>query len=446
MKTAELIPLILLELSSGDKYGFELTKSIETKSNGKVVIKQPTLYTVLKKLEKSKFISSYWEDSEIGGKRHYYKLTENGRKQVSTLPSFSLLLSNISNDDDETEQQSIDSDKFLLTSNSNLNSSNPPSLEEIEKNEEDFKALEEARQKRIQQEKENANNYVSIMDLLVEDEKNKAGAGNRENANEKKSAEIKIEPKESVLPSDAVFSDTGIDNSTEVEINQQNTSILKDNSKNKEETFATNDNVSKFTQTNTNMLSDEYKSKLRDMKKDNSVENFLNTKNEYVANVEDEVKYVDYVNLKSDANYTYSKKLTKNMFYRILSSCAYLLVMLVICSIAVNKLNDSPLYYIFLITSILFILFTITLFLLNAEKFRLKHKNKPKNIDIKKNIIIATAIFITIFILCVIVSVTSKVENIFALSNFANLYAPLLISTTLYVDIFFSYLFLVKYL
>ena len=31
---------------------FELTKDIETKSNGRIVIKQPTLYTVLKKLEK----------------------------------------------------------------------------------------------------------------------------------------------------------------------------------------------------------------------------------------------------------------------------------------------------------------------------------------------------------------------------------------------------------
>lgn len=444
MKTAELIPLILLELSSGDKYGFELTKSIETKSNGKVVIKQPTLYTVLKKLEKSKFISSYWEDSEIGGKRHYYKLTENGRNQVSTLPPFSVLVANLSNEDDETESQLIENDKDQLSFDTY--STSKPSLEEIEKNEEDFKALEEARQKRIQQEKENANNYVSIMDLLVEDEKTKTTVEDSEKVNENESVETKIEPKESVLPTDEVFSDTNIDNATEMEINQQNTSILKDNNKNKEETFATNDNVSKFTQTNTTMLSDEYKSKLREVKKDNSVDNFLNTKNDYVANVEDEIKYVDYVNLKSDANYVYSKKLTKNMLYRILSSCAYLLVMLVICAIAVSRLNASPLYYIFLIASILFILFSITLFLLNAEKFRLKHKNSPLKIDIKKHIIIATAIFILIFILCVIVSVTSGVENIFALYNFANLYAPLLISTTLYIDILFSYLFLVKHL
>ena len=34
MKTADLIPLILHELSVCDKYGIELTKDIETKSNG----------------------------------------------------------------------------------------------------------------------------------------------------------------------------------------------------------------------------------------------------------------------------------------------------------------------------------------------------------------------------------------------------------------------------
>ena len=116
MKTADLIPLILLQLNTGDKYGLEITKNIETISNGKIVIKQPTLYTILKKLEKSKFISSYWEDSDIGGKRHYYKITNNGKAQVSTLPSFDVLLNSIlsqdddeiSNNDEKEDNQTID--------------------------------------------------------------------------------------------------------------------------------------------------------------------------------------------------------------------------------------------------------------------------------------------------------------------------------------------------
>lgn len=470
MKTAELIPMILLELSDGAKYGIELTKSIETKSNGKVVIKQPTLYTILKKLEKSKFISSYWEDSEIGGKRHYYKLTQYGNNQVSTLPSFSVLLENALKDDDsdienqnsiseskneldiQFEQNETKSNSYnesiqpqkiefdnLSTSNSSddvhSSLSNSTNLYEKQEDENDDD-LEALRQERIKQSKieSSETKYVSIMDLLVDDE----------NTNQIKSNQDTVEIKESVLPSSEVFSNNSIDTATEVEINQQNTTVLKDNSQNKEENFATNDNVSKFTQTNFTMLSDEYKSKLRDVKKDNSVENFLTDNVEYKADVSDEIKYVDYVNLKSDKSYVYSKKLTKNMLYRLLSTCAYLIAMLIICAISVNYLSASPLYYIFLIASIGFIMFSITLFLSNAENFRLKHKEKPLKIDIKKHIIIATAVFIAIFIICVIVSVNSGVENIFDLSNFANLYAPLIIGTTLYIDILFSYIFLVK--
>ena len=470
MKTAELIPMILLELSDGAKYGIELTKSIETKSNGKVVIKQPTLYTILKKLEKSKFISSYWEDSEIGGKRHYYKLTQYGNNQVSTLPSFSVLLENALKDDDSDieNQNSISESKNELDiqfeqnetlSNSYSESIQPQKIEfdnlstsnssddvysslsnsanlyekQEDENDDDLEAL---RQERIKQSKieSSETKYVSIMDLLVDDE----------NTNQIKSNQDTVEIKESVLPSSEVFSNNSIDTATEVEINQQNATVLKDNSQNKEENFATNDNVSKFTQTNFTMLSDEYKSKLRDVKKDNSVENFLTDNVEYKADVSDEIKYVDYVNLKSDKSYVYSKKLTKNMLYRLLSTCAYLIAMLIICAISVNYLSASPLYYIFLIASIGFIMFSITLFLSNAENFRLKHKEKPLKIDIKKHIIIATAVFIAIFIICVIVSVNSGVENIFDLSNFANLYAPLIIGTTLYIDILFSYIFLVK--
>ena len=470
MKTAELIPMILLELSDGAKYGIELTKSIETKSNGKVVIKQPTLYTILKKLEKSKFISSYWEDSEIGGKRHYYKLTQYGNNQVSTLPSFSVLLENALKDDDSDieNQNSISESKNeldiqfeqnetlsnsynesiqpqkiefdnLSTSNSSddvySSLSNSANLYEKQEDENDDD-LEALRQERIKQSKieSSETKYVSIMDLLVDDE----------NTNQIKSNQDTVEIKESVLPSSEVFSNNSIDTATEVEINQQNTTVLKDNSQNKEENFATNDNVSKFTQTNFTMLSDEYKSKLKEVKKDNSVENFLTDNVEYKADVSDEIKYVDYVNLKSDKSYVYSKKLTKNMLYRLLSTCAYLIAMLIICAISVNYLSASPLYYIFLIASIGFIMFSITLFLSNAENFRLKHKEKPLKIDIKKHIIIATAVFIAIFIICVIVSVNSGVENIFDLSNFANLYAPLIIGTTLYIDILFSYIFLVK--
>ena len=86
MKTTDLIPILLYHLKESDKYGLELIDACSKCSNGEIKVKQPTLYSVLKKLEKSKFISSYWQDSDIGGKRHYFKITANGLSQLETYP------------------------------------------------------------------------------------------------------------------------------------------------------------------------------------------------------------------------------------------------------------------------------------------------------------------------------------------------------------------------
>ena len=71
--------IILNILAEGDRYGYEICKEVENKSKGSYELKQPTLYSCLKRLESQGLISSYWEDSDIGGKRHYYKLTDEGR-------------------------------------------------------------------------------------------------------------------------------------------------------------------------------------------------------------------------------------------------------------------------------------------------------------------------------------------------------------------------------
>ena len=74
--------IILESLLSGDKYGYEIIKIVEEKSNGKIILKQPSLYSSLKRFETKGFITSYWGDSDIGGKRHYYTITETGKKQL----------------------------------------------------------------------------------------------------------------------------------------------------------------------------------------------------------------------------------------------------------------------------------------------------------------------------------------------------------------------------
>lgn len=70
--------IILKTLVNGDKYGYEIIKEVEEYSDGKIVLKQPSLYSSLSRFEEKQFVSSYWGDSDIGGRRHYYHLTDLG--------------------------------------------------------------------------------------------------------------------------------------------------------------------------------------------------------------------------------------------------------------------------------------------------------------------------------------------------------------------------------
>lgn len=76
----QISTILLSCLTDGDKYGSELLQELQKKSDNQVTIKQPTLYSTLSRMEKQGYISSYWRDSTIGGKRHYYRLTDLGKK------------------------------------------------------------------------------------------------------------------------------------------------------------------------------------------------------------------------------------------------------------------------------------------------------------------------------------------------------------------------------
>ena len=75
--------IILNSLSERDRYGYEILDIIADLSEGRYVIKQPTLYSCLKRLEKLGFISSYFGDESNGGRRRYYKLTEKGQETLT---------------------------------------------------------------------------------------------------------------------------------------------------------------------------------------------------------------------------------------------------------------------------------------------------------------------------------------------------------------------------
>lgn len=74
--------IILRTLNERDKYGYEIIEEIEKKSHGQYTLKQPTLYSALKRLESQGYINAYWKTDEIsqGGRRKYYTLTDSGRE------------------------------------------------------------------------------------------------------------------------------------------------------------------------------------------------------------------------------------------------------------------------------------------------------------------------------------------------------------------------------
>ena len=71
--------IILRSLYDGDKYGYEIIAEIEQKSHGQYSLKQPSLYSALKRLEKDGYVTSYWGGSVGGGRRKYFSLTEAGK-------------------------------------------------------------------------------------------------------------------------------------------------------------------------------------------------------------------------------------------------------------------------------------------------------------------------------------------------------------------------------
>jgi PadR family transcriptional regulator PadR len=72
--------IILNLLTSGDKYGYEITKLVQENSDQQYELKEATMYSSLKRLEGDGHITSYWGDESQGGRRKYYQITTSGRE------------------------------------------------------------------------------------------------------------------------------------------------------------------------------------------------------------------------------------------------------------------------------------------------------------------------------------------------------------------------------
>ena len=72
--------LILSIVEMQDSYGYEISQTIKLVA----AIKESTLYPILKKLEKSGYLTTYSLEFQ-GRKRKYYSITEEGKEQLVIL-------------------------------------------------------------------------------------------------------------------------------------------------------------------------------------------------------------------------------------------------------------------------------------------------------------------------------------------------------------------------
>lgn len=72
--------MILAQLLNKDSYGYEINKTISESTENRFELKEATLYTTFRRLEQGGYILSYWGDENVGARRRYYAITEQGKE------------------------------------------------------------------------------------------------------------------------------------------------------------------------------------------------------------------------------------------------------------------------------------------------------------------------------------------------------------------------------
>jgi len=76
------VEMLMLEvISQGPTYGYEISQTVDTRSNGYFSLKEGSLYPALHRLEQQKLIKSSWREVD-GRRRKYYELSAAGGKTL----------------------------------------------------------------------------------------------------------------------------------------------------------------------------------------------------------------------------------------------------------------------------------------------------------------------------------------------------------------------------
>lgn len=78
--TVDLV--VLQTLTQGSLHGFEVSRSIQARSEGALVLQDAALYKALHRMEKAGWVEAEWGISDRGRRAKYYALTGEGQRQL----------------------------------------------------------------------------------------------------------------------------------------------------------------------------------------------------------------------------------------------------------------------------------------------------------------------------------------------------------------------------
>lgn len=70
---------VLKMISRKDMYGFEVIETISKE----IDVNENTIYPILRRLTKADYFETYTESMSVGAPRKYYKITADGKEQLS---------------------------------------------------------------------------------------------------------------------------------------------------------------------------------------------------------------------------------------------------------------------------------------------------------------------------------------------------------------------------
>ncbi|CAN5245573.1 PadR family transcriptional regulator [soil metagenome] len=83
LMAASSTPIVLAILAEEDSYGYAIIKRVRELSGGRMEWTDGMLYPVLHRLERLGHVQARWQVAESGRRRKYYRITSQGRKQLS---------------------------------------------------------------------------------------------------------------------------------------------------------------------------------------------------------------------------------------------------------------------------------------------------------------------------------------------------------------------------